>query len=920
MRTLNSFVLVVVLAAFAPAELQVPQQSPPQAPTFRGGVSLLRVDAAVLDGKGTAVPSLGPDNFQVTLDGRPRKVLVARFAGATSPQEASADQSTFASNTPGSGRALVLLIDLESMFAGQEKAILDTAARLVDTLRAEDAVALVPLPGTGVDLTRDRQRVSTAIRHLTGVSPPWTGRYHFSYEEALAFERNNTFVKRDVIERECRARGGNDCPQRVEDETRERLTRERLHVEMVLSNVARLAAHMRNIPAPVTLVLMSAGLAFEPQTMARFRDVQAAVKESGVSIATVHVSLNTNDASANRGTEAIFGADPDLQSGVANLATMSGGAVYQAIGTGQGVFDRLRAELTQVYELGIEPEPGDLDGKPHELRIAVDRASTVRARRFVTAVPARDAPTSLADLIKQPLDLADLPIAVAVHSTRGDAAATLTVLVRADIAHGASQRPSGRYAAVIVSGDDEIVTSASDVIPANGAVLVAAQLTPGRYTLRFGALDDTGRAGVVQRPFTAGLRAMAGLQSSDLIVATSGQGELRPSIFAGSAGGIVPAIELTTSDPTRFDATSVSFELRRADGNEVVSASPGHLDETPYDRQRIARTTIPTAGLPDGLYVLSGQISVDGKIAGRVSRAFTLEAPPAAAAAAPPAPPVETPAPLPPAERTDLGAVMQRVARYVNEWGGKASLLVCVETYEQRTTPAPVGQPAGRHLKSEFALVETEAPSRWAEYRDVFEVDGKTVSDRRDRLVSLFRSGTPDQAQARRIANESARYNIGGVNRNFNVPTAALFFFTADGVTHFTFKQRGQGTVDGLQVSEIEFKETGKPTYIRTKDGKDVPSRGSLWVVPDTGVVVRTRMVVSGFINATTSVEIDVTYHRDERLEMWVPAVMREHYRGMVPVQASSGTRPMVGDVETLATATYAEYRRFETGARVVGK
>src|SRR6185437_3448968 len=69
-----------------------------------------------------------------------------------------------------------------------------------------------------------------------------------------------------------------------------------------------------------------------------------------------------------------------------------------------------------------------------------------------------------------------------------------------------------------------------------------------------------------------------------------------------------------------------------------------------------------------------------------------------------------------------------------------------VEHYQQRYQNAPLGQPSGRGLVGE---------------RDVVSVDGKPVRDRQDRLMGLFRSGTPDFAEVRRIADESARFNIG---------------------------------------------------------------------------------------------------------------------------------------------------------------
>ena len=78
---------------------------------------------------------------------------------------------------------------------------------------------------------------------------------------------------------------------------------------------------------------------------------------------------------------------------------------------------------------------------------------------------------------------------------------------------------------------------------------------------------------------------------------------------------------------------------------------------------------------------------------------------------------------------------------------------------------------------SEFAIVKAAGRVGWSGFRDVVEVDGKPVSDRRDRLLSLLTGPAGGEAELRRIADESARYNVGPVIRNFNVPTTALFFF-----------------------------------------------------------------------------------------------------------------------------------------------
>ena len=97
------------------------------------------------------------------------------------------------------------------------------------------------------------------------------------------------------------------------------------------------------------------------------------------------------------------------------------------------------------------------------------------------------------------------------------------------------------------------------------------------------------------------------------------------------------------------------------------------------------------------------------------------------------------------------------------------------------------------------------------------EVDGKAVADRRDRLQWLFRSETPDLEAARRIADESAGYNIGPVRRNFNVPTATLFFFHPGNLSRFIFRRKGTERIEGIEAVAVEFRETRTPTPINAE-------------------------------------------------------------------------------------------------------
>ena len=261
----------------------------------------------------------------------------------------------------------------------------------------------------------------------------------------------------------------------------------------------------------------------------------------------------------------------------------------------------------------------------------------------------------------------------------------------------------------------------------------------------------------------------------------------------------------------------------------------------------------------------------------------------------------------------DVDALIRRVGEYVANYGERASLIVGVEDYTQRYSPAAPGEPSARHLVSEFALVKTSDATGWAGWRDVVEVDGTPVTDRRDRLQTLFRASTSDAAEARRIADESARYNIGPIVRNLNVPTSTLFFFAPANLWRFKFARKGQTILDGMSVWEVEFNEKERPTFIKRPGGQDVPSHGTLWVLPESGIVVRTRLSVRGFMGSTSMADIDVRYEHDARLEMWLPATMTERYEGAVPGRHST----LQHMAQATATATYSDFKRFETAVKV---
>jgi hypothetical protein len=262
-----------------------------------------------------------------------------------------------------------------------------------------------------------------------------------------------------------------------------------------------------------------------------------------------------------------------------------------------------------------------------------------------------------------------------------------------------------------------------------------------------------------------------------------------------------------------------------------------------------------------------------------------------------------TPTPAPTAEPPDVETILDKAGDYVAEYERTFVGVVAEETYRQQVH-APGGRDLRgfqtdatlqrRDLKSDVLLVRAPAGDRWIQFRDVFEVDGKTVRDRDERLTKLFLEPSADaRRQEEDIVAASARYNIGGVNRTVNVPVLALAVLEPKNRPWFTFRI-AKRTREGI---ELEFKEEARGhTMIHTNDDQPLPAHGRFTIEVETG-----RVLASTLATETQSLraQIDVTYGVDPAVAMPVPREMREKYT------SRDGT-------VTEGRATYARFRRYQ--------
>jgi hypothetical protein len=255
-----------------------------------------------------------------------------------------------------------------------------------------------------------------------------------------------------------------------------------------------------------------------------------------------------------------------------------------------------------------------------------------------------------------------------------------------------------------------------------------------------------------------------------------------------------------------------------------------------------------------------------------------------------------------------LKEVLGRMGAYVDAYGEKASIVVATERYIQDVHITDT-QSRHRVLVSDFAIVKVEGIRGWMGFRDVVDVDGIKVENREQRLIDSLMSSSASYDEARRIAFESARYNIGPVLRTFNVPTTTLFFFKSDSLDRFKFSHK-KNTED--TTWEIGFRESARPTLIRTPDGQSVPIEGTVWVNAADGTVMRTRIRMADFSPpgkrvSRTVANVEVTYARVAAIDMWLPATMTESYEGADGTSAHHVT----------GRADYTDYRQFQTTVRI---
>jgi hypothetical protein len=267
----------------------------------------------------------------------------------------------------------------------------------------------------------------------------------------------------------------------------------------------------------------------------------------------------------------------------------------------------------------------------------------------------------------------------------------------------------------------------------------------------------------------------------------------------------------------------------------------------------------------------------------------------------------------------DLSGVLRRAGEVVERYTQTAAVILADEECQQRAYRNGAwlaGRGAGdtvvdtigrRRWKAELALVLIPELSQsgypWMEIRDVVEADGRPLPDRKARLERMLRT-EPEwrTTRAREILAESARFNIGPVRRTTNTPAVPLLILHPPNQARFAFSKIGEERIERIAAWKIAFRETRRPTLIRAgDDGSDMAAAGTLWVDPSTGEVLRSELQCGASENRLT-----VVYRRHPAFGLRLPLEMQERAAAVKDRSWVEGK------------CSYSNFRRFETGARVI--
>ena len=374
-----------------------------QRPTFKSDVSVVVVDAHVVDRTGQPIIDLKPHDFEVSISGKARRVTSAEFVSyeqsktAPRPQPPVTTPAVEGAVAPRPRRMYVLAIDEHSLHMANARAAIVAAERFIDKLQPDDLVSVLAYP-TGVahhDMTTDHAAARAVLRKVSGLFEEPMSRFNLSASEAIDIASDDRDALARVMRRECPA--GRCTAGEVRQDAINIATFVEMRVSQSVGALRGVVRALGGIPGRKILVVVSGGLIANDRSHGRAQsglEISALGREAAqanLALFALHLDWSFFESLNSRsGLRTSYFRDSNLAAtGLEMVAGYAGGSVARVHGTSPDpAFDRVLKETSGYYLIGVEAADADRDGEAHPIRVRVKRGGAqVRNRTFVT-IPA----------------------------------------------------------------------------------------------------------------------------------------------------------------------------------------------------------------------------------------------------------------------------------------------------------------------------------------------------------------------------------------------------------------------------------------------------------------------------------------------------------------------------------------------------
>lgn len=545
------------------------------------------LDFTAFDAEGRPVTDLTPADLTVRIDGRTRQLQSLQWVGA----DTSRLPAPYGTNLRTSdSRAVLLIIEDESLKPGREQAIKADVRTFLRALGANDRVAVLTLPYGGMksDFTSDHSRVLEAVDSITG--------------------------------RAAQSESAGDAGCRTR------------------STLVALAGTLDSIvatDAPLSVVLFTGGL-MPPRGMVTMSSTPTDIP--GVSyfntIGTCEVLPDHYQAIAEstaRSRAQWFVIQPDLTSdaigrpGLEHLTGLTGGPLWNLDGDQGGALARVAAQTAGFYRATLIPEPNESAEVVRGLAVSALRPGiTIRHRPRIQLLSSVEgtpqSSSSLMDLMRTIKEVRDLHLRVAATTARhADGQVKLLVQFEApDVAEVVAPMVSlfdatGR---MVVSN-----TAKPEELSGRNSGILAVTAPEGRYRMRLAAAapspDNSLRMGTVDLDVEVGLTTVGPLRLSGLVLGQARPEGFTPKLEFQSEVSAVAMVEIYGGQAGA--QVGVAVEVVRPSDGAPLATMPGIFTPTSEPDKFLVTATIPVGALPPGDYLVRVLVKA-GDTVGQVTR------------------------------------------------------------------------------------------------------------------------------------------------------------------------------------------------------------------------------------------------------------------------------------------------------------